>query len=161
MAVNSKKKGNAFENQVCHILRERFNDEFSRVPASGAIATTRKDHLEENAMLVLAGDIITPEDFKFCIECKSRKEFSFWELLGDAKNIEWQDWWEQCYEDAQKCNRLELVIVKYNNRKLLAFLRYSYQDLMLQHGIKFATYDGFIVVLLDKLLELNREFFYF
>ncbi len=67
---NSRAKGAAFENKVAKILNNRFNtSEFSRTPGSGAFATTHKlpDHLK------LHGDLITPKNFKFIIECKKGK----------------------------------------------------------------------------------------
>jgi len=64
---NSRAKGNAFENQICKLLNKRFSTtEFSRSPGSGAFATTHSlpDHLK------LHGDLITPKNFKFIVECK-------------------------------------------------------------------------------------------
>lgn len=64
---NSKVKGNTFERKVCDILNERFNTtEFCRTPGSGAFATTHSlpEHLK------IYGDVVTPKNFKFVIECK-------------------------------------------------------------------------------------------
>jgi len=160
MAINSIKKGKSFENQVCHIFKKHFRKEFSRVPSSGAIATTRKDQLYENAKEVLSGDIICPPKFRFSVECKSRKDFSLWELLGDSKEIEWHEWFKQARQDAQNSNRAPLVVVKYNNRKLLAFLSAELIMEIEQRNIKHVQYEDFIVMLLDKLLKLPDNFFF-
>jgi len=64
---NSRTKGNTFERQVAKILNDRFKTtEFSRSPGSGAFATTHSlpEHLK------IYGDLITPQKFKYCIECK-------------------------------------------------------------------------------------------
>ena len=64
---NSRTKGNTFERQIAKALNDRFDTtEFSRSPGSGAFATTHSlpDHLK------IYGDLITPQKFKFCIECK-------------------------------------------------------------------------------------------
>ena len=64
---NSKAKGNRYENQVAKRLNKMFEtDEFQRTPGSGAFATTHKlpEHLQ------VAGDLITPINFRFIIECK-------------------------------------------------------------------------------------------
>ena len=67
--VNSKAKGGAFERQIANILNERFDTkEFNRTPGSGAFATTHQ--LPEH--ITVAGDLITPLKFKFCIECKRK-----------------------------------------------------------------------------------------
>lgn len=160
MSVNSKAKGNAFERKICEIFRGRFNAEFNRVPASGAIATSRKELLYENARQVLAGDIITPPHFKFSIEAKSRKEFSLWELLGAAATIEWSDWWHQSCQDAAKAGQEPLVIVKYNNRKILAFLADNYENYLKEHSVKYLHYENFLIILLDNLLEFEDRFFW-
>ena len=65
--VNSRAKGSTFERQIAKMFNEKFNTkEFSRTPGSGAFATTHSlpDHLK------IYGDLITPQNFKFCIECK-------------------------------------------------------------------------------------------
>ena len=66
--INSRRKGNAFERKISTLLNERFEtNEFCRSPGSGAFATTHKlpQHIKVH------GDLITPEKFKFVIECKS------------------------------------------------------------------------------------------
>jgi Holliday junction resolvase len=65
--VNSRTKGSTFERQIAKKLNERFNTtEFMRSPGSGAFASTHTlpEHLK------IHGDLITPKNFKFCIECK-------------------------------------------------------------------------------------------
>ena len=65
--INSRTKGNTFERKVAKILNDRFNTtDFCRSPGSGAFATTHKlpEHIQ------VYGDLITPKDFKFIIECK-------------------------------------------------------------------------------------------
>ena len=65
--VNSRTKGASFERQIATMLNKRFNTkEFSRTPGSGAFATTH--NLPEH--LKLHGDLITPKNFRYCIECK-------------------------------------------------------------------------------------------
>ncbi len=64
---NSRAKGSTFERSIAKTLNDRFNtSEFSRSPGSGAFATTHTlpDHLK------IYGDLITPQNFKYCIECK-------------------------------------------------------------------------------------------
>ena len=63
--VNSRAKGNRFENKIAKMLNERFKTkEFCRSPGSGAFATTHT--LPE--YLKIYGDLITPERFKYVIE---------------------------------------------------------------------------------------------
>jgi len=65
--INSRTKGNAFERKIAKILNERFNTkDFCRTPGSGAFATTHTlpEHMQVH------GDLITPKNFRFTIECK-------------------------------------------------------------------------------------------
>ena len=157
--IQSKKKGNAFERQICEILRNRFNTSFSRVPTSGAIATAQKEELSDEAKEMLSGDIIVPKNFKFSVECKSRKAFSLWELLGDAKEIEWIEWFEQAAIDANRAKKEPLLIMKYNNRKILAAIDKKFANEIKNIHINYIIYDGMIVCLLNKLLSLDTSFF--
>lgn len=158
--IHSKRKGNAFERQICDIFRSRFNDKFSRVPSSGAIATAQKEELSSEAKVMLSGDIIVPKNFRFSIECKSRREFSLWELIGDAKAIEWQEWFKQATQDASRSHKEPLVIVKYNNRQILAIMSEQFLSEFRNDKVKYIQYDKMIVCLLNKMLKFDRSFFY-
>jgi Holliday junction resolvase len=114
--VNSRSKGNTFERDIAKKLNTRFNTtEFSRTPGSGAFATTHAlpDHLQ------IYGDLITPKNFKFCIECKKgyNKEnlYSLYNYSSDT----WK-FIEQCQKDSRKCGLLPLVIFKQDRQKILA-----------------------------------------
>jgi hypothetical protein len=66
--VNSKRKGAAFERKIAKLLNERFDTtEFNRTPGSGAFGTTHA--LPQH--LIVQGDLITPQNFKYVIECKN------------------------------------------------------------------------------------------
>lgn len=65
--VNSSAKGNRFQRKIAGLLNDRFSTkEFCPTPGSGAFATTHT----LPAHLQIYGDLITPENFRFCIECK-------------------------------------------------------------------------------------------
>ena len=72
--VNSRRKGNAFEREIAKLFNTRFNtSEFARTPGSGAFATTHT--LPE--YLQIHGDLITPKDFAYVIECKTGYDITF------------------------------------------------------------------------------------
>jgi len=65
--INSRTKGNTFERKIAKILNERFDTkDFCRTPGSGAFATTHT----LPTYLQIHGDLITPINFKYTIECK-------------------------------------------------------------------------------------------
>ena len=115
---NSRTKGNTFERQVAKILNDRFKTtEFSRSPGSGAFATTHKlpDHLK------IYGDLITPQKFKFCIECKKGyNNLSLYSLYNYSSGI-W-NFLEQCEKDSEKCSKIPMVIFKQDRQPTLAIV---------------------------------------
>ena len=119
--VNSRAKGSSFERQIAKTLNDRFNtSEFSRTPGSGAFATTHSlpDHLK------IYGDLITPLNFKYCIECKKgyNKEnlYSIYNYSSDT----WK-FIEQCEKDSEKCHKIPMVIFKQDRQKTLAIVPYN------------------------------------
>ena len=62
MSSKSKNKGKGFEREVCRILSEIYQDNFERVPHSGAFVgglnAARKSTLTENQIKAFKGDII-------------------------------------------------------------------------------------------------------
>ncbi len=107
MAINSKSKGNRTEREFAKILSDRFNMEFKRTPMSGAWGTFNRDQeVREDAKEILSGDIICPPKFIFSIECKSRQEFNFWDLLNeDVQHLEIDDWIWQAEQDASASSK--------------------------------------------------------
>jgi hypothetical protein len=116
--VNSRAKGSTFERSIAKLLNDRFKTtEFSRTPGSGAFATTHSlpDHLK------IYGDLITPQNFKYCIECKKgyNKE-NLYSLYNYSS-----DFWkfiDQCEKDSQKCQKIPMVIFKQDRQPTLAII---------------------------------------
>jgi len=116
--INSRTKGSSFERKIAKIFNNKFNTtEFSRTPGSGAFATTHSlpDHLK------IYGDLITPQNFKYCIECKKgyNKEnlyslynysSDFWKFIG------------QCEKDSEKCNKIPMIIFKQDRHPTLVII---------------------------------------
>ena len=119
--VNSRAKGSTFERSIAKILNDRFKTtEFSRTPGSGAFATTHTlpDYLK------IYGDLITPLNFRYCIECKKgyNKE-NLYSLFNYSS-----DFWkfvEQCEKDSEKCQKIPMVIFKQDRQKTLAIVPYN------------------------------------
>tara|TARA_R110000823_G_scaffold302375_1_gene423571 strand:- start:19 stop:531 length:513 start_codon:yes stop_codon:yes gene_type:complete len=119
--VNSRAKGSTFERSIAKILNDRFKTtEFSRTPGSGAFATTHTlpDYLK------IYGDLITPLNFKYCIECKKgyNKEnlYSLYNYSSDT----WK-FIDQCEKDSEKCQKIPMVIFKQDRQKTLAIVPYN------------------------------------
>ena len=132
---NSRKKGNTFELKIATVLNERFKTkEFNRSPGSGAYATTH--NLPEH--LKIYGDLITPMNFRFCIECKKGypKE-NLYSLYNHSS-----DFWgfiAQCEKDSVKSKRIPMVIFKQDRRQTLCIVPAS-----IDFGV-------------DQYIELHRD----
>ena len=114
--INSRAKGNRFENKIAKTLNQRFNTkEFCRTPGSGTFATTHT--LPE--YLKVYGDLITPEKFKFVIECKKGYDGEqvsdlFNSKSGISKMI------VQAHRDSKKSSRKFLLIIGQNRQEPVA-----------------------------------------
>lgn len=111
--LNSRAKGNRFENKISKILNERFNTkEFCRSPGSGAFATTHT--LPE--YLKIYGDLITPEKFKYVIECKKGyNEVQICDLLNPDSKV--SDMIAQANRDSQKSSKKFFLIIGQDRKK--------------------------------------------
>ena len=123
---NSRTKGNTFERQVATKLNERFKTkEICRSPGSGAFATTHSlpEHLK------IYGDLITPLNFKFCIECKKGyNNINIYNLYNENSDI-WK-FFRQCKRDAKKCDKIPMLILKQDRQKILVVVpeQESFED---------------------------------
>ena len=116
--VNSRAKGSSFERQIAKILNDRLGTtEFSRTPGSGAFATTHSlpDHLK------LYGDLITPQNFKYCIECKKGYNNQNLYSLYNYSSEVWK-FIDQCQKDSDKCGKIPMVIFKQDRQPTLAII---------------------------------------
>ena len=93
MPSAAKQKGNAWERDVAKDLSETFNENFIRVPNSGAYTgganVFRIDQLTEQQRRMLDGDIMVPPCLsRYKIECKNYKAFDFHQLFNENKTLD-------------------------------------------------------------------------
>jgi hypothetical protein len=126
MTSKSKNKGKTFERELCKILSEQYNNNFERVPYSGAllggINASRKSTLTKNQISAFKGDIIPPDHWKyFNCEAKHYADFPFHQLLQDKPNPLLEQWLEQTL-DAHDENDIDLLFMKFDRKGIyLAF----------------------------------------
>ena len=93
MPSAAKQKGNAWERDVAKDLSETFNENFIRVPNSGAYTgganVFRIDQLTEQQRRMMDGDIMVPPCLsRYKIECKNYKTFDFHQLFNENKTLD-------------------------------------------------------------------------
>ena len=147
--INSRAKGNRFENKVAKTLNDRFNTkEFCRTPGSGAFATTHS--LPE--YLKVYGDLITPEKFKFIIECKKGYDGEqVSDLLNPKSSI--SKMIAQAHRDSKKSSRKFLLIIGQNRQEPVAITNQT--DLPVK-GWMFRGYIDELEIAMFKMCDLMR-----
>lgn len=145
--INSRAKGNRFENKVAKTLNDRFDtQEFCRTPGSGAFATTHK--LPE--YLKVYGDLITPEKFKFIIECKKGYDGEqVSDLLNPKSSI--SKMIAQAHRDSKKSSRKFLLIIGQNRQEPVAITNQT--DIPVK-GWTFRGYIDDLEIAMFKMCDL-------
>lgn len=155
---NSRAKGSTFERDIAKKLNEKFETtEFSRSPGSGAFATTHSlpDYLK------IYGDLITPQNFKFCIECKkgynSVNQYSFFDYSSELWGFI-----EQCKRDADKSGKAGMLLFKQDRRPILAIIP---SNIIIPNKYRHITIhkkkDSYNIYYFEELLETLELSFWF
>jgi len=150
--INSRNKGNSFERKTAKILNEYFKtDEFSRTPGSGAFATTHKlpEHLK------IYGDLITPEKFKYTIECKKgyNKE-NLYSLFNYSSDL-WK-FIQQSEEEAEKSKKDPLLLFQQDRQSILAITR---KDIFPEE-VEYVEFRNYRMYKFTDLLELDLNYWF-
>ncbi len=125
MTSKAKTKGNGFERIVANMLNELFNTtEFARAPTSGAFFgksnAFKKAGAAEHAKLTLAGDLTTPVDFKYTIECKcyaSTGGPNVYNILSSNTDSILDKWLQQVSDDGNFKSRIPCLFFKLTPKK--------------------------------------------
>ena len=144
--INSRRKGNAYERKVSSLLNERFGTkEFCRTPGSGAFGSTHTlpQHIK------VYGDLITPEKFRFVIECKTGYTVELDDLFKPKS-----DFWEfvhQAERDAKVAQRDWLMIYQKTRRKAIVVsnVKASLKSIQLFSNCYMYSFDEFIKMPVD------------
>ena len=164
--VNSKGKGNSFENKVSKILAEALAPmKFARTPGSGARLGGQNfaafgAMFSQVAMNMFVGDVVSineqdcEKNFRFTVECKAYKDPDKLEnLLHGNSNI--YGWMEEVLVDCVKVNKEGIVIFKWNNTPIYTAVT---KDVILPEGVKrIILTNGIQVSHLEELLA-HKDF---
>jgi hypothetical protein len=106
-AINSKRKGNKNELRLAKMISAWTGSEFTRVPQSGGLRWSNTQNI--------CGDIISTSPtfvFPFVIETKHYKDIPLKGSLR-ANSIVYK-FWKQVCRDAERANRLPMLILRAN-----------------------------------------------
>lgn len=158
--VDGKSKGNRTELNLCKILTNHFNEEFSRAPGSGA-RTSQVGFLPEHAKKTLTGDLTVPENFLWVIECKGgyEKEMNLTNICEGIPCLD--NFISQVTKDSAYCERKPIIFWKRNRKPWLAIVKKDDMPLSLSQIDTFTVYKSWVILHLDTLLDITeREFWY-
>ncbi len=152
--VNSRTKGNTFERKIAITLNSRFNtDEFCRSPGSGAFATTHKlpKHLQ------IYGDLITPRNFRFIVECKKgynkEKLCDFFRQKSEVRSFI-----RQACRDSREANKPFLVVFQQDRSIVLTIFKAN--GFNYPHLKDVISWEDYIITPLDQFLTMDDSFFF-
>lgn len=156
MGIDSKAKGNRGELELVKIFEKKFGKgKFKRSPQSGAHVGGLNRELNENlsieAKITLVSDIITPIDFAFVIEHKFYNKASFWDLFNEKSEL--NKWLEQVEGDAKFVNKKPMLVVKYNRKPRIAYVRLDDRSYVFE-------YRNWFCYLLEELLKRDNNFWF-
>lgn len=160
MPSKSKSKGNKFENDVVKILNKTFNtEEFSRTPNSGAMMGRsnwgKKQGLSEDVKRTLGSDLITPEWFKFSVECKHYKDSPNYSQIIQGPDSTLDHWLAECVFDAINLDLHPLLFFKTNRKG--TFFALPYYFLSSLDGDYLLRYRSFHISGIDHFIDASKR----
>lgn len=153
--LNSKNKGNTFQRKVAQMFNEHFGtDQFAPTPGSGAFATTHSlpKHLQ------IYGDLITPQNFCFVLECKKGynnenigSTFSKKSLITEAL--------QQADRDAKKCAKIPMVVFQQDRKDILCIIPYKKFHAPFLNNLSYyiSLKNEYLIIKLKELLNLYPQ----
>lgn len=107
--MNSRAKGCRNERKAADLISKWAKRKFARTPSSGGLNWKSANS---------KGDIVCTTEghyFPFCVEIKAHKDINFSELLlPHKKGVKILEFWAQAVRDADKCNKIPMLMMRYN-----------------------------------------------
>jgi len=155
--INSKRKGNAAELELAKILTKRFGLPFARVGVSSG-ARPKQVELDNKATETFTGDLVTPDGFRFSVECKSVNKDV--DLLDQSALLD--KFLKQAADDAISIGKIPLLCWKRYRKGWIVVLpeRYVFSKSVVFTNY-YSVYREWMVCYLDALLEIDQPEFWF
>lgn len=118
--VNSRSKGNNFENHVAKMLTDWAGFKFERVPLSGGLHWKEENNI--------TGDIVPPARLNFPVSVECKKVETDWELdkLLSGSSMLWSFWAQAKRDSVQYTPKHPWLIFCKNRRAVHIMLDASY-----------------------------------
>lgn len=157
MAKRSGPKGDEFERLMASKLNEAYNtEEFVRTPGSGAFVGLtnfgKKFGLAEDVKRTLASDLITPEWFKFSVECKWYKDKPNYAAIIKGSDTDLDGWLGETLYDAINLKLAPLLFFKTNRKGVHVALWKFFKDIWIFRESTVAVEPNYYLVYGDFLI---------
>jgi hypothetical protein len=128
--THAKAKGSTFERSIANKLSERFQEATGLAQAFRKSVDSGSYFGKSNAKRLLStgtehatfGDILTPRNYKFTLECKAYStQPTLGSLIKQSCSI-LDGWFAQASADALNAGKIACVIVKFNHVPVIVFL---------------------------------------
>jgi len=155
--VDGGKKGKTAERELVKMFTARFGDGFSRAPQSGN-RWSQVTNLPKHAKDTLTGDLCCPKGFKWVLESKNGYDDIDLSLCMVKDNGQLNSFLDQVTKDNKRANKKPMLLWKKTRRPWLAFM---HTEELEGHHFKYKfTYGKWTAVALEKLLDLDDDFFF-
>jgi hypothetical protein len=155
--INSKAKGDRAELELAKILTERFGLPFARVGVSSG-ARVKNTRLPENAIGVMASDIIVPPGFRFSIEVKAVNKSV--DLLEQSALLD--KFLAQADADAKRVGKMPMLCWKRNRKGWIAVVpSQAFRLTFVGLPMYCSQYRDWMVINLEALLAMKNPSFWF
>jgi len=139
MTSKSKRLGNTFEYEVRDMLRLATGIEsFERTPSSGSLFggknAAKALTAREDAVDILSADLICPEGWRWCVECKNYEDVPIHQLYFGEECKAIDEFLSQICDDAKTTGKEPLLIFKLR-RKPYSFKK-KFKDQLNEANIK-------------------------
>ncbi len=154
--LNSGDKGKRVERQLVKVLNDRFGGGFSRSVGSGN-RIGQVSYLPTHARDTFTGDLVCPENFRWCFECKGGyNEIDLCSAFEDG-SAALDKFLQQAEEEAKNCGRKPLLLWKKDRKPWLVFVKSD--DLPEEWKADYQMqYKDWMIVSFNKLLKEHDSY---
>lgn len=155
--INCGSKGKRVERDLVKLFNEQWGESFSRTVGSGN-RWSQVSQLPKHAQDTFSGDLVTPENFLFVVECKGGYDDVDLNSVFVGGHGQIDDFLEQAAFECQRCGKKPMLVWKKNRKPWVAALRT--EDLPHLNWEYRLVYRNWSLVALEELFTLGKEFFF-
>lgn len=167
MTSPSKRKGNGFESDTAKFFNKIFNcSEFARSPGSGSWMgksnAIKRKGIAIEAQMTLRGDLITPSDFPFIVECKVHSTNPIYHQMIANNDIKLDEWIKQVeYDSEQDGSKYPLLTFKSPRKGIFFAIPKTFEPIhQIINQIDFYVNYKQYYIISNTYFEQFKDFFY-